>query len=707
MGDKELIPLLEQFGIPLPETVDAYNLIGLDYGDGELSAAYVYWDNITEEFTVKGLPLSSNGLLMKNPNAYYISSSSKRMVYDVRESELTNNDGGMRYYNFKKCVCTEEIKAQYILDDGRTAELTYEEVMEEGFNIAVNAILESDVARLIDREKPTIILVGCPSSAAWYKNKIEYAELLRKRLRLPSDITQPVYIAIHKESNAALARELDPKWGLKRIKRHEVIVILDNGSSTVDITVVGTNGIPVNGEDSYQFGGNLIDENLLKLMRKKLNEDYPGMSPKTLHGHKLGLRMKKEAYYGLDGNLLSLSIYSFMLDGKKNEKGKVPKMNYAIDEDVMEEALENMPVSAFHFIESPGSMIKKQRISYHSWLEGCREIYQAFYDEMKQFFVNPGDGAHPVVPHRVILSGGVSVMPEVRALVEDVFGVAPLMADHPNYCVSEGLAYVLISEVRKGQFLREILAALPDILPGADALRDSIIKAGVMEDWDTIRFSLKKWSEDPSALLSIRDWHEDFYIKEFNTNLALPVQKGAASWFKEGDSEKKITDLLEEKFEKIFPEYTDDFHYVLPEINFSSLDGVKVTIGVNHAFLFGKMTANEDANVILSNQSINAKRDKPWREKAYRNILEMGDDIQGGGRHICTYTYMKDRIFFGPVQKEGSTTVEYEGLASMYQSELTDTVVGHIRSEVLSLLEKPLKEYVEMITPYFNMTARK
>ena len=46
MSQKELKPLLEQFNIPLPETIDLYNLIGVDFGDGELSAAFVQWNRV-------------------------------------------------------------------------------------------------------------------------------------------------------------------------------------------------------------------------------------------------------------------------------------------------------------------------------------------------------------------------------------------------------------------------------------------------------------------------------------------------------------------------------------------------------------------------------------------------------------------------------------------------------------------------------------
>lgn len=706
MSKKELIPLLEQFNIPLPETIDLYNLIGLDFGDGELSAAFVQWNSVKKQFIIKGLSLDEGGVMTKNPNAYYISPALRRFVYDARETEPTSSSG-LRYYNFKKCVGTDEAKAKYILDDGKTADMTYLDVMAEGFNIAVNSIFKFDAARLLDPEKPTIILVGCPSSAGWEKNKLQYAELLQSRLSLPSDINTPVYVAIHKESNAALARELDPKWGTNRIKRHEVIVILDNGSSTFDITVVGVNGIPENGEDSYQFGGNLIDENLLTLMWKRLAEKEPGMKLFTEHGHKLGLRIAKETYYGMDGDLRIPAPYMATLNGKTDAKGRKPRLRFEINDEVMDEALGGMAVTAFHFSGAAGSMIKKQKLVCNSWLDGCRKIYQAFYDEMKQFFVLPGDAEHPVVPHRIILSGGVSVMPEVRELVRDVFGVEPVLTDHPNYSVSEGLAYVLVSEVRKGQFLREILSELPQKLPGKDSLRESIIKAGIDEDWIAHKDSLKEWSQDSSAMYSIREWYDNFFLEKFNRNLDLPVQKGAEAWFEKMGIETIITTLLQKKFETIFPEYTDEFHYSLPAMKFSALRGIVVNIQTKYAFLFGALTSNEELGAILSDASYNIKRNHTWRAKAYQNVLQMENKIKKGGSNEYSYRYMRNRLLFGPVQDTGKTTVTYEGLDSMYRKELTDSVVQGIRDEILLLLEKPMQEYVELITPYFNMTARK
>ena len=298
-------------------------------------------------------------------------------------------------------------------------------------------------------------------------------------------------------------------------------------------------------------------------------------------------------------------------------------------------------------------------------------------------------------------------MPEVRELVREVFGVEPVLTAHPNYSVSEGLAYVLVSEVRKGQFLRELLSELPQKLPGKDSLRESIIKAGIDEDWITYKESLKEWSQDSSTLHSIRDWYDDFFSKKFNQNLDLPVQEGAKDWFEMKGIETIITTLLQKKFETIFPEYTDEFHYSLPKMSFSSLKGIIVNIRTDYGFLFGELTSNEELGIVISSTSLNMKRNQAWRVKAYQNVLQMENKVKKGGSNEYSYRYMKDRMILGPIQKTGTTTVTYAGLDSMYREKFTDPIVQGICNEILNLLEKPLKEYVELITPYFNMTARK
>ena len=137
------------------------------------------------------------------------------------------------------------------------------------------------------------------------------------------------------------------------------------------------------------------------------------------------------------------------------------------------------------------------------------------------------------------------------------------------------------------------------------------------------------------------------------------------------------------------------------------MGGVVVTILTDWEFLFGNLTSNEELSIILSKNALAIKRNQAWRAKAYQNVLQMENKIKKGGSNEYTYRYMRNRMFLGPIQDTGSTTVTYEGLDSMFRKELTDSVAEGIRKDVLSLFEKPLKEYVELITPYFNMTARK
>ena len=700
MDEKNLVSLLEQFEIPVPETTEAFNLIGLDFGDGEVSAAYVRWNSTKKKYEIVGLAIHENGTLFKNSNAFYKSSAFQGLIRDINPTSISKE--GERYYNFKKCVGTDEARMKYIFDDGSLSDYSYEELMAEGFNIVVNTYLESDAGRLLDRTKPTIILVGCPSSAGWEKNKLQYAELLKKKLQLPQDVTKPVYIAVHKESNAALARELDPKLGTNRIKRHQVIVILDNGSSTFDITVVGVNGIPEKGEDSYQFGGNLIDENLLKVMRKEISEEYPGAQMFSNHGHKLGLRKKKEAYYGLDGTDLADQIYKasvITVDGR-NET-----YEFRIDEDILDKVLRHMPVQAFHFTETKGSMIQKQRISGRSWLDTCRKIYEAFYQEMKTFFVTEGkDAVHPVVPDRIILSGGVSVMPEAQELVKEVFGVEPVMSSHPNFAVSEGLAYVLATEVRKKQFLNELLTEVPKELPGIESLRKELIQKGVEDDWGAIKRALDKWSQPSAQMYSIADWYNIFFDKEFNRSYVDDFQRGARCWFEKYKISEKITILLKKKFDALFPEYTDVFCYELPDIDLRALNAMQIRIVVNTTLMFGGLTSMETEDEVMSAESYNRKRDLAWRTEACKKAKEMEQIIRKGGRQSYP---CRHRCLFGLIERREDRRVETPGLESMYCSELTDVRMEELRRDILSLLEQPIKEYVELITPYFNMTARR
>lgn len=720
--------LLERFGIQVPEDFDDCNLIGLDFGDGEVSAAIPRWNESDKQLEVLTIPLHDNGLLMKNPNAYYISETKQELINDTNKAQ---DEKGERYYNFKKYPGGSDAKSKYIFDDGTESSKTREEVMATCFGILVEILFKCNGkdkkgSGILDISKPTVILVGRPSNPVWAAHEVEYARLLESGIKNHRD--RSIRVAVQAESSAALAREINPIWGDARVKRGEVVVILDNGSSTFDITVVTRNGVPEGGEDSYQFGGNEIDKNLLSLLKIRAAEEHPGDALITLDGSMLMLRMKKEAFYGVNGTSEDSQTYKRTLVSGQ-------KFKFEIDEDTMDYVLTKMPVRAAHLEFRRGLPFPIPVKGAATWMSACSKIYDAYYAEMKKFFTrknpNTEDKEHDMIPDRVILSGGVSVMPEVQKVVEQTFGVKPTVTDRVNYSVSEGLAYVLGNEVRKAQYLKRLKKEIRDILPNSGSLRESILSAGEDEKWNMFKDSIRLWAKEPQPR-SIRQWYEYYFYPIFlgklskvgdlsqkpdvtsYGDLGKTVKVGAQNWYEKGNgSGLSVNDLITEKlkkhFETMFPGYVDEFHYSFSAPNFDALQGITVTIFVDWSFFFGKGMEPAFNTVGVTEEEYEKTRNQQWRQHAYQEFLSLENKVRKGGTISLPYL-AKEKT--GWLSKNEVTVTkykdyEYKGIRSCYVEKLDGTCAANIRNEILALLDEPLKEYVEMITPYFNMTSRR
>ena len=464
---------------------------------------------------------------------------------------------------------------------------------------------------------------------------------------------------------------------------------MDNGSSTFDITVIGRKGLfdGKTGEDSCPFGGNHLDENLLKIMQDALKEQNFKLSVNSLP-LKLELRRYKEAYYGNDGTGKHKKIYSMEV---VLHNGDIGFFSFPIDKNSMKMALEKVPD-------------KKNK---KSWIENCTDVYESFYQKMLPLFTKEGsDIEHSKVPNRVILSGGASVMPEVKLIAEKVFGQTPKLTFFPNYTVSKGLAYILGCEVLKFQYLNDLLKTLDEqIVPSADSLRKEIVSAGVAEDWQVFETAITNWA-DAEEDQSIQDFHT-FHEEVFDHNLNPPVQNGSKNWYENNNLQTKINKMLQDKFESMFPNFVYDFDYNLPPMTFESLKGVIVTIIRYLVFFFGWMTANEDGELVLTRESFLRKRNRVWRCEAKNRFLNLKESIINGDTRTI---YYDGRGLIGGIHDwffgRNGTAVSYKGLEKMYRDEFTDAVVIGIRKEILDLLKDRMKEHVERITPYFNMSAK-
>lgn len=682
--------LFEKFGIKIPERFEDYNLIGVDFGDGEISASFVNFNERSKKMTVKSLAVHPNSILLKNANAFYINPNVKpnvtQMIYDVNDNRFTERDGGIRYYNFKKCPGDLDIQSKFVKDDGIFGALTYQEVMVASFSCLVNILFKSNED--LSREKPSIILVGRPSSIGWRSCEKAYAKMLQDGLELPTD-QAPVYIVIQSESTAALATELDAH----QISRNEVVVVLDSGSSTFDITVIDPSKGGIVGESSCQFGGNQLDENLLKVFLDSIETKYPGAGLITKHGHKLGLRQRKELYYGLDGRSKSPQIYQVLLSDSTT-------FNFEVNEASMNQALDQIPVRVFHFqLGIDGRTQRMNPVQYDSWLKACKAVYKDFYQKMKPCFRKQGDFNHPVVPDRIILSGGVSIMPEVQDAVKEAFGVMPTLTDRPNYAVSIGLGYMLGTEVRKRQLLENLIRRMNAEFPGVDTVLTAIGDAGEDEEWDAFNGAMKEWAEAPQNG-SLYDFYELWGKKYFNQDLTKSIQRGAERWYKDQNIQTKLTNMLRDTFKELFPEFFQQFKADLPSISFSGLKEVKVSILVTYSIFAGEYI--DDATL---------PRDKQTRQKYYQHFLSCKDLICKGGKLNFPYTEAIEKgwIFKQTKNITRDRYVTYDGIRSMYinANAATPAVAEQTRKDILARLEKPLEDFVESITPYFDMTARR
>lgn len=700
--ERKMKTLFERFGIPTPENFEDYNLIGIDFGDGELSASFVELErdikNDSGEFeidesnegriSVLQLSLAPNGTLYKNVNAFYHSPTKTELIYDVSDTRLDSGLSGSRYYNYKKCPGDITADSLFQKDDKTTGSISYRQAMIEGFNCVVDTLFKSNLR--ISREKPTIILVGRPSSAGWESSELEYARMLRKGLKLPAG-QKEVYIAIEPESTAALASEMDPKYEKQRVNRKEIVVILDSGSSTFDVTVVGPNGVV--GEDSYQFGGNQLDENLLALLRSSVAAYSPGAELESEHGHKLALRILKEGYYGIKGTGQMKRLYTPDLKNV-NQSDMDEEFEFRIDKKTMKKALEEMPVRAFRFEKGLNGMLRKtQPVTYKSWLGACEAIYSSFYEKMKGHFTKQGDEHHPFVPDRIILSGGVSVMPEVQEAVKRAFGVEPTISPRPNYSVSQGLGYVLGTEIRKKQLLNELLQTLKRDLPDARTVLNAVCDAGEKIEWDTFDRIMKAWA-DGNGSKPVRDL-DKLWDNEFNKALQERFKKGAQLWYNSNQIESKINSTLRHSFESLFPDYAKSFSYQLPVIDFSGLKSVVVTISLNYKFFTGIY--------IEDDYELDMPRDAQVRRKSYQHFLSIKEKVLKGGSIYLTHSRSG---IIGVIFGNRTTEVKYPGIRSYYERDITMKVAEDTRSDILEVLEKPLADFVEKITPYFNMTAQ-
>lgn len=569
--------IFQHFGVPVPD-INQVNMISVDFGDGMLSANIAQYDSAEEKIACRPLYFDDAHQVMQYPAAVY-------MEEETPEKDLLlmhQNNPAAAFYNYKRCPQTPQAKVKYGFDDEveveragetirtRESRLNYEQVMARAFNAVMNHLFACNAQSeqsLLSRVKPTYIFVGRPSGTVWEKHDRYYAELLQSSLHIKG-YDQPVYILIQAESTAALAIHTQ---GEQAITDDMYVLVLDLGSSTFDATLITPHGIPRGGEDSRQFGANLLDEVLVMMLLSRMKE---GMRLAMPHGLKLRVRRKKEEYYGPDGYSENrTTIYEYVVGGDEEE------IELKLNKKTMREALESdrWPVKyCTYMAHESGALIPQWR--KQPWLAACKEIFADFRERMAAFLPEGKTGFD-----RVILTGGVAIMPEVIEAAQEIYGDVVTTSKDRCFAVSQGLAYMLYVEARKqelidqflgrksvkrdrrgneGNKLITVLRWIQDlsvstprhILMEDDRvaeLRDGIVSGLCDELRSILTATIKKWGADTEDKRTIEEAFQEEWEKKQESVLRQVASDAVKVWKKDVDQE--FESQLKRQVVELFP----------------------------------------------------------------------------------------------------------------------------------------------------------
>lgn len=699
--------LFERFGIKKisMEDLDHVKIIGMDFGDGECCAAYIgRFSDITDTNAIKLLFPENTKSTHKMPNIVAISDNPKDMPDWIEELKNVHSKGDVPknyYYNFKTCPGWDKIYSRYVFDstdeeseeaDDNTTEsnvsiYSYGDVMKIAFACQLNQYMHENDTELCSGIDRLVILVGRPTAEDWAESELEYRDLLMEGVREFAERDFPdsgrenvikkflktgtIEIAIAAESNAAFSYESNPgKLQGEKSYINSSFIIIDAGSSTLDITYV-VNG-KIAGEFSRQFGGGHIDLNMLKKACDELNKTYKDIKfeyPKEL---KMELRLCKEKHYGRKGKQNTIAVFSPYISYTEDGKPETTNACVHIDKIFMNEVLENMPVEVIY---------KENTLKYDSWKKGLESILS---DARTQF------GLNNRIPDNIILTGGLSVMPEVKKSIENIFKKAPVQTSFPNYSVAYGLCYMGNVEVKKQEILERLMEAAEKIMIEKgfyNAVVNSVAKNLADNEYEAADLTLLRWymygPVDDSEGTSLMDW-QNAYSK---ADVKYSCSSICAQWWQDNDMTGAINSKLSEELKELFG-VPMNFNFALDPYIISELLTNFVTI---------------------------------YRQE-YDDILQY---INGGGTFVINAN--KNRVKNKPegfhVTKSRQECYESfknndkikEDLFNKYKQHIENVRVNDIdgspyykqfvKDMIKAILEIELSNYVNDITPYYYMNS--
>lgn len=254
-------------------------------------------------------------------------------------------------------------------------------------------------------------------------------------------------------------------------------------------------------------------------------------------------------------------------------------------------------------------------------------------------------------------------MPEVRRLARECFGREPVMAELPNYSVVEGLSYVAAMEILKNQELKALQLRVRDIITDCgQSMEKTVADVLSMGTYQVLLHSLEAW-RDSAKDESLADWKERFsQERSRSVSIGSRVKEGLSLWYERDEIEEEINCCLRERFDHLFPGFEDQFCFQIDqEAVQQAFSGIEVKLKIRSMLIFGFFAGL-----------------RPNRPRTFRE------------RQLCCRK-----------AKNRSGRILHE-MSAEYQNQLQ--VRDRVQEKLLQALLPSLREYVERMTPYFQLT---
>lgn len=501
-------------------------IIGIDYGHGETSAAFVDLQAVgtpVEDLTITGNEKKIHSMMATfadyetteieniDPNDWVLSPDWSTLRYALTPEKLSKSIPPFAAY-FKGSVSKgRDGKSKEI--DGITKKMfgvfcrkVYDEIIENNkfltpavYDQSGNVIVESNF----------VLYVACPSG--WEDNEklglrqvTAYKEFLIENGVPCQDIV--------KESRAAYVTARDTV--LKGLTYQETpgVLIVDYGSSTIDLTWFGDKPAYT---DGYELGARNVEEILFDYL---LNNEEPAKTAYnnyTQYIHplvakmvsKYGMRLQKEHFFDLlakknipdpSKKLAAVKLADVTPSDAVDEND--PGFRFTSEKPLLKEDI-------MHILET----YKVTNASLND------ETYiGAVIDRLRSFVGNPKVGNIDYV----FLTGGATKMAFVPELVKSVYNIDDehLIIDNvaPSFAISRGVATYGVKKYYSDPILNQI--------------EDTFSKTWGNEEWvkprlDTIlsKFTKEKYKEEMTSILE--SWIRGEIIADTNHNLLPYLDK--------------------------------------------------------------------------------------------------------------------------------------------------------------------------------------